>query len=47
VGFFYINRMSNHLIFNTLRALVAEPESRNADNLAGPNTGNAAPATPD
>jgi hypothetical protein len=46
-GFHYINRMSNHLIFNTLRALVAEPERRDADNLAGPAAGNTTPATPD
>jgi hypothetical protein len=46
-GFHYINRMSNHLIFNTLRALVAEPEHRNADNHAGPAAGNPSPPTPD
>lgn len=46
-GFHYINRMSNHLIFNTLRALVAEPEQSDADNLARPAAGNVAPPTPD
>lgn len=46
-GFRYINRMSNHLIFNTLRALIAEPEQRDADNLAGPAAGNTAPKAPD
>lgn len=46
-GFYYINRMSNHLIFNTLRALVAEPEQRDANNPAGPAAGNAAPAAQD
>jgi hypothetical protein len=46
-GFYYINRMSNHLIFNTLRALVAEPEHRDADNLAGPVPGNTKAPTPD
>ena len=46
LGFYYINRMSNHLIFNTLRALVAEPEQRDADNLAGSAAGNATPAAP-
>jgi hypothetical protein len=46
-GFYYINRMSNHLIFNTLRALVAEPEQSDANNLAGPTTGNSPPKTQD
>lgn len=46
-GFRYINRMSNHLIFNTLRALVAEPEQHDADNLAGSAAGNAPPAAKD
>jgi hypothetical protein len=46
-GFRYINQMSNHLIFNTLRALVAEPEQSDADNLAGPAAGNAPPAAKD
>lgn len=46
-GFYYINKMSKDLIFNTLRALVAEPEQNDADNLAGPAAGNAAPATKD
>lgn len=43
-GFHHINRMSNHLIFNTLRALVAEPEQHDADNRAGSAAGDA-PAT--
>lgn len=46
-GFHYINRMSNHLIFNTLRALVAEPEQNDADNRDGPAAGNAPPAKTD
>lgn len=46
-GFHYINKMSNHLIFNTLRALVAEPEQPDANNLAGPAAGDTPPATPD
>jgi hypothetical protein len=46
-GFHYINRMSNHLIFNTLRALVAEPEQSDADNRAGPAAGNTTPAKTD
>lgn len=46
-GFHYINRMSKNLIFNTLRALVAEPEQHDADNLAGPAAGNTKAATPD
>ncbi|HSB95192.1 MAG TPA: hypothetical protein VLC91_02015 [Spongiibacteraceae bacterium] len=46
LGFHYINRMSNHLIFNTLRALVAEPEQHHADNLTGPAAGDTAPKAP-
>lgn len=46
-GFFYINRMSNHLIFNALRALVAGPEQADANHTAGSTAGNVAPATPD
>jgi hypothetical protein len=46
-GFYYINKMSNHLIFNTLRALVAEPEQSDANNPAGSAAGNAAPAAQD
>jgi hypothetical protein len=46
-GFYYINRMSNHLLFNTLRALVAEPEPTDANHTAGPTAGHPAPATPD
>lgn len=46
-GFYYINRLSNHLIFNALRALIAEPEQRNATDLTGPDTGSAASTTAD
>lgn len=46
-GLYYINRKSNHLIFNALRALVAEPEQHDADNVAGPAAGNAPATTPD
>ena len=46
-GLYYINRKSNHLIFNALRALVAEPEQHDADNVAGPAAGNPSPDTPD
>jgi hypothetical protein len=46
-GFHHINRMSNHLIFNTLRALVAEPEQSDADNRAGPAAGDAPAAKTD
>jgi len=46
LGFHYINRMSNHLIFNTLRALVAEPEQHHADNLAGHPAGDTTSKAP-
>lgn len=46
-GFYYINRMSNHLIFNTLRALVAEPEPSDEHHLARPAAGNPPPAAQD
>jgi hypothetical protein len=46
LGFYYINRMSNHLIFNTLRALVAEPEQPNANNIPGSAVGNGTHTTP-
>jgi hypothetical protein len=46
LGFYYINRMSKNLIFNTLRALVAEPEQPDANNIPGPAARNGTHTTP-